>query len=145
MQVGSVSSALSTTDYVLHVDIWIIVSGVRVIPANILIAKDTRGIIHSTTATMPNVKLKDFPIPLEYWVEEYDYSYRITVAMPCTDRDKGDPIKLFLYFTYDKDYYTEVEAVREALAETMLHEIDECLYVDGDRVFDPHDPNKLHD
>lgn len=91
------------------------------------------------------IKLKDFPIPLEYWVEEYDYSYRITVAMPCKDRDEGDPIKLFLYFTYDKDYYTEVEAVREALAETMLHEIDECLYVDGDRVFDPHDPNKLHD
>lgn len=91
-----------------------------------------------------SVELRNFPIPLEYWVEEYDYSYRITVVMPCNDRDNGDPIKLFLYFSYGKDYYTEAEAIRTALVETMTHEIDECLHVNGDRVFDPHDPEKLH-
>jgi hypothetical protein len=70
-----------------------------------------------------SVELKSFPLNLRYWVEEYEYSYRITVVMS----------------------YTEVEAVRTALIEAMTHEINECLYVDGDRIFDPHVPEKLHD
>lgn len=93
---------------------------------------------------MRRIELKNFPIPLRYWVEEYDYSYRIVIAMPCRDRIMGNSIELFLYYSYGKDYYTEAEAVRTALVETMTHEIDECLYVNGDRVFDPHVPEKLH-
>jgi len=94
---------------------------------------------------MNNIELRGFPVDLQYWVEEYDYIYRVIVAMPCSDRENGEPIKLFLYFSYDKEYFTETEAVRTALIETMTHEIDECLYVGDDRIFDPHDPNKLHE
>jgi hypothetical protein len=94
---------------------------------------------------MSTVELKGFPIPLEYFVEEFDYCYRIQVWFTTTCRDTSKPIKLFLYYSYSKDQYSEVDAIRTALVESMTHEIDECLYVGGDRVFDPHDPEKLHD
>lgn len=94
---------------------------------------------------MDTIELKGFPIPLQYFVEEFDYCYRIQIAFPCNDRENGDPIKLFLYYSYGKDQYSKLEAIRTALIESMTHEIDECLYVNDDRVFDPHNPNKLHD
>lgn len=93
---------------------------------------------------MDTVELKSFPIPLEYFIEEYDYCYRIQVAFPCTDREDGKPIKLFLYYSYDKEQYSRLEAIRTALIESLTHEIDECLFVNGQRIFDPHDPEKLH-
>lgn len=94
---------------------------------------------------MSTVELKGFPILLQYFIEEFDYCYRIQVAFPTADREDGKPIKLFLYYSYSKDLYSEAEAIRTALVESMIHEIDECLYVAGDRIFDPHDPKKLHD
>lgn len=35
-------------------------------------------------------------------------------------------------------YADPVEYVREALQRFVLHELDECLYVDGERRWDPH-------
>ena len=93
---------------------------------------------------METIELKGFPIPLKYFVEEFDYSYKITIDFQTADRDNGKPIHLFLYYSYGKDQYTRLEAIRTALIESMTHEIDECLYVDNDRIFDPHDPEKLH-
>jgi hypothetical protein len=93
---------------------------------------------------MDTIELKGFPVPLEYFVEEFEYCYRIQVAFPTTDRDNGNPIKLYLYYSYGKDYYSRVEAIRTALIESLTHEVDECLYLNGDRIFDPHIPEKLH-
>jgi hypothetical protein len=93
---------------------------------------------------MSDIELKGFPLNIEYFVEEYEYCYRITVAFPTQDRDEDKPIKLYLYYSYGRPQYTKLEAIRTALIESMTHEIDECLYVEGERVFDPHDPNKLH-
>lgn len=93
---------------------------------------------------MSIIKLKGFPVPLEYFVEEFDYTYRIQIAFPTKDRDKDGPLKLFLYYSYSKDQFSELEAIRTALIESMTHEIDECLYVNDERVFDPHDIDKLH-
>jgi hypothetical protein len=90
------------------------------------------------------IELKGFPIPLEYFVEEFEYCYRIQIAFPTADRDNGKPIKLFLYYSYGRPQYSKVEAIRTALVEAMTHEIDECLYLNGNRLFDPHDPEKLH-
>ena len=84
------------------------------------------------------IELRNFPLDIEYFIEEYDYVYRITVAFPCTDRDNGKPIKLFLYYSYLKELYSKPEAIRLALNESLAHEIDECLYMDGKRIFDPH-------
>jgi hypothetical protein len=90
------------------------------------------------------IELKGFPISLEYFIEEFDYCYRVQVAFPTQCRDDGHPIKLYLYYSYGKDQYSKVEAVRTALIESLTHEIDECFLVDGERVFDPHNPDKLH-
>lgn len=94
---------------------------------------------------MDTIELKGFPIPLQYFVEEFDYCYRIQISFPTADRDNGKPIKLFLYYSYSKDQYTKIEAIRTALIESLTHEVDECLYTEGNRVFDPHDINKLHE
>lgn len=90
------------------------------------------------------VELRNFPVPIEYWVEEYPYCNKVTIAVKTKDRDTGGEMKLYLYFSYDRERYPKVEAIRTALIEAMTHEIDECLYVDGDRIFDPHVPEKLH-
>lgn len=93
---------------------------------------------------MSTVELKGFPLNIKYLVEEYDYCYRVQVWFPTSCRDTSKPIELFLYYSYSKDRYSELEAVRTALIESMTHEIDECLLLNGERVFDPHDPQKLH-
>lgn len=78
---------------------------------------------------------------MKFFVEEFDYVYRVQVWFSASDREKGDPIELHIYFSYPKDNYTKVEAIRAALIEATTHEIDECLYLDGRRVFDPHKGN----
>lgn len=75
---------------------------------------------------------------LEYFVDEYDYVYDITVAFNTLDRDTGGPMKLFIYYHFFKDDYSKIEALRVALKNAVSHEIDECLYQDNIRVFDPH-------
>lgn len=96
------------------------------------------------TSADPAIELRNFPLGIKYFVEEYDYCYRIQVSFLCADRDDGKPVELFLYYSYGKDQYSKVEAIRTALIESLTHEIDECLFVEGERVFDPHDPEKLH-
>ena len=93
---------------------------------------------------MEQIELRGFPADLKFFIEEFDYVYHIQVSMATHDRDKGDPIELFLYFSYLKENYSRVEAIRTALIEAMTHEIDECLYVNNQRIFDPHDPEKVH-
>ena len=92
---------------------------------------------------MSIVELKGFPIPIEYFIEEYDYIYRIQVSFPSKDRNSGNDMKLFfLNYSFSKDDYSKAEALRTALIASLSHEVDECLYQDNDRIFDPHDPNK---
>jgi hypothetical protein len=93
---------------------------------------------------MDTVELKGFPIPLRYFVEEFDYCYRIQVDFQTADREDGKPIQLFLYYSYDKERYSYLEAIRSALIESLSHEVDECLHFNGKRIFDPHDQEKLH-
>ena len=93
---------------------------------------------------MSTVELKGFPIPIRFFVEEFETVYRVTVDFKTQCRDGNGLIQLFLYYSYSKDQYSEAEAIRMALVESMTHEIDECLYLDGDRIFDPHIPEKLH-
>lgn len=87
---------------------------------------------------MEKIEFKGFPIDVDFFVEEFDYSYKIQVSFPTKDRDEGKPMRLFLYFSYLKENYTQAEALRTALIESMTHEIEECLYENGKRIFDPH-------
>jgi hypothetical protein len=93
---------------------------------------------------MSTIQLKGFPIPLEYFVEEFETVYRIQIVFPTQDRDNGRPMQLFQYYSYHKDQYSELEAIRTALIESVTHEIDECLFLNNERGFDPHNPEKLH-
>lgn len=88
---------------------------------------------------METVELNHFPIPLNIFVEEYDYIYNVRVNMYVRDRE--DPKKeILLTFThnYFRDDFSRPEAIRHMLHYAMTHEIDECLLVDGKRIFDPH-------
>lgn len=92
---------------------------------------------------MSAVELRGFPLPIDYFIEEYDYIYRIQISFSTKDRTSGKDMKLFfLNYSFDKDNYSKAEALRAALIASLSHEVDECLYQDGDRIFDPHDPNK---
>lgn len=56
-------------------------------------------------------------------------------------KDRDDSLKeVLLTFThnYFKEEFSRPEAVRHMLHYAMTHEIDECLYVNDTRVFDPH-------
>jgi hypothetical protein len=92
---------------------------------------------------MNEIEFRGFPIDMKFLVEEYDYTYRVQVWFTTSDRDYGKPMELFLYFSYLKENYSKAQAIRTALVEAMTHEIEECLYANGDRIFDPHDPQKL--
>lgn len=93
---------------------------------------------------MEQIEFKGFPVDIKFSVEEFDYIYQVQVWFTTKDRDLDKPMELFLYFSYLKENFTKAEAIRTALVEAMTHEIDECLYVNQQRVFDPHDPDRAH-
>lgn len=87
---------------------------------------------------METIELRNFPMDLKFFVEEFEYVYRVQVWFPTLDRDNNSSMDLFIYFSYPKDTYSKAEAIRAALIEAISHEIDECFYVNNKRLFDPH-------
>lgn len=75
---------------------------------------------------------------LFYFVEEYDYLYHITVQFPALDRDTNHKVIITFSQSYFKDSFSKHEATRLTLKNALAHEIDECLYLNDQRIFDPH-------
>jgi hypothetical protein len=68
-----------------------------------------------------------------------DNAYTIRVVVLVIGRDSPDRSGVRLTFT--RMFWADVpeqKALRELLREAMSHEIDECILVDGKRVYDPH-------
>lgn len=87
---------------------------------------------------MEEIILKDFPIPFDVDVEEYDYIYQVQVGFNTKCRDDGKLIKLFYRQNFFKEDYTRAQAIRITLINALIHEVDECLLVNNKRIFDPH-------
>lgn len=87
---------------------------------------------------METIELKNFPMDVKYFVEEFDYIYQINVSIPMTCRDSGNPGRIFHTRTYFKEDISLPEAIRETIKWILAHEVDECLLVNGERIFDPH-------
>lgn len=69
----------------------------------------------------------------------------VTVSVEATvaDREVSKPIPLFFSRSMPMDIWKsdpqrQVHFVRDTLRSMLMHELDECLKVDGVRVFDPH-------
>jgi hypothetical protein len=63
----------------------------------------------------------------------------VTVRALVLDRETGGALPLvFSRMFAIAEGKTQAQMVRELMLEAVAHEIDECIYVDGQRVFDPH-------
>jgi hypothetical protein len=65
------------------------------------------------------------------------YTLRIVVEVIGHSQPDGHGVRL----TFNRMFWADVpeqKALRELLREAMSHEIDECILVDGRRVYDPH-------
>jgi hypothetical protein len=64
---------------------------------------------------------------------------RVEVHAEVRDRESGRP----LLINFSKNFFPacdEHTAIRETLIESLTHEVDECLLVNGERIHDPHVP-----
>lgn len=106
------------------------------------------------TSTIPDGGLGEFGIEVRpfvvqvrrVWLEPFYYSggRRVLVELLVPDRDTGEPLVItFKTASFIQDGLAPDAAaliMREALAEVMIHEMCEHLYLHGQRVFDPHAP-----
>lgn len=63
---------------------------------------------------------------------------RGAIKMTCLERESGVPTEVFCGFEEFQSPFEVYYCVREALQKLLLHELDECLYIKGVRVWDPH-------
>lgn len=85
-----------------------------------------------------DIKIKDVRVEYPDRPESHGHPLmlmRVEVSVP--HRDTGTPISVSMQRHMLADM-GEANAVRTLLAELLLHELDECIYVRGERVFDPH-------
>lgn len=61
----------------------------------------------------------------------------VTIDVP--DRVTGQVLRGAKHFLFDRSDRRELALhIRRAVRELLLHEIDESIYIDGERIFDPH-------
>src|ERR1700722_394371 len=95
-------------------------------------------------------KIQHAPFPIELKVKDYRESFSNSITLqvilevkhwdtgllgPLIIEEPVDPIQLE-FDNGDDDYW--FSNFRSLIRKAVLHEIDECLYVDGERRFDPH-------
>lgn len=81
-----------------------------------------------------DIVLRRFPIPLEVF---YGGSW-VDVRIVVLDRDTGSEEPVQFRFTPTRVIASPAEMIRDAIVWALTHEVEECLLVNGVRVFDPH-------
>lgn len=68
----------------------------------------------------------------------------LLISMVANDRDTGEEVTLSFSAPMPPWFGPEkgVLWLRERLAQFLIHELDECMLVDGKRIYDPHDPRR---
>lgn len=95
------------------------------------------------SADHPSVELRNFLAPVEILIYRSSIEPEwlvVKVHVRASDRDTGDlddfgyETRLLLPVSNEQIALT----VREMISSQLAHEIDECLFIDGIRKFDPH-------
>ena len=88
------------------------------------------------------VDLTRFKIDEARFVEERKerFGYRVVVLLRVRAVATGLPEDITFTGPLRMDPENKKAAVRDLLIQAITHEIDECLYIDGERLTDPH-PN----
>jgi hypothetical protein len=99
------------------------------------------------TAVLRRISVRHFPLPVELGVHWPWHPHLVCALVTVSDRESGEPLKLCFHrplkkWATDKDVADEV---RRHLKWVATHEVDECLYLDGVRIFDPHKDGVLAD
>lgn len=67
---------------------------------------------------------------------------RIILKFKIKDRDTGKPRPIWTFKDYNRSFFKSikqiVDQVRYLTKWFVLHEVDECLYLDNKRLYDPH-------
>lgn len=102
---------------------------------------------------LASIDFSRFPVPIRFswrFEEEITESLVLKFEMPVFDRDTGKPSRISTVRSIsvrDLPYILKLKhlvgLVREEVRKTLLHEIDECFLVGGERVFDPHRGEEL--
>lgn len=102
---------------------------------------------------LSRIELKNTPFPMFlqadsrnlFGMSEYEVEPLVTVLMSVRDRDTGEygktikyqaRVPLALLASKDAMFFDWLR--RAVLYPAIEHEIDECIHVDGQRMFDPH-------
>lgn len=80
------------------------------------------------------IEIRNYPVPLEVF---YGGSW-VDVRLLIRDRDTGAEEPIQFRFNPPRSFESPAHMVRDAIAWVLTHELEECLHVDGVRVFDPH-------
>ncbi len=77
------------------------------------------------------------------------YATKVRAVLRVPDRDHGGPSAIWQSHAFAEHAMglqsmrgTLIREVRRMLREALLRELDECLLIDGERVFDPHKDEK---
>lgn len=84
------------------------------------------------------IEIKNFEITFKsYRIEKIDNLKVVYLEFWNLERDSGERALMTTQYAVNPDM-NDFDAVRTAMRLAMEHEIDECLYLDGVRVNDPH-------
>ena len=76
-------------------------------------------------------------------VRLYEHQVLIVVTSEVPDRDSAAPLTITFRQNWPRQFWeasveNRAEAIRQTLRRWLMHELDENLYIDGKRRFDPH-------
>jgi hypothetical protein len=92
--------------------------------------------------TLNSMRLRgpwDWIVSIEAMFEDHLVTFKAFLDVP----DRYDPTeekRIMISGTSQLHYKPIAEVARDFLREAVEHELDESIYVDGDRMFDPHLP-----
>jgi hypothetical protein len=96
----------------------------------------------------PSIELRGFPAEIHVAIdppntpETRTLTRMVKVEMQVRHRDTGERTRIVIANSFpddlDKDPRALADFVRYMVREALLHELDECLYLDGKRLNDPH-------
>lgn len=92
--------------------------------------------------------LKRIQFKKMYWVERLDFEFprknicRIKIFFKIQRRDNGKRGRICATCDLNMCYFSRtreiISWVRKTAKEGVGHEVDECLYIDNKRIYDPH-------
>ena len=94
--------------------------------------------------TAPNIdlsRLKIESVRVDFTIDrDLPWLGRFTVRVRVPNRETGESIEVRLGSSYPLECSDEdlAQLVHATVAEALVHELDECFFVNGVRVYDPH-------